>query len=50
MLAVTQTTVTLAAYLRGLVLSMGIIVKAYLIAKASPTAASTSVETYPDQA
>lgn len=49
MLAVTQTTVTLAACLRGLVLSMGIIVKAYLIAKTSPIAI-TSAETYPDQA
>ena len=42
-LAVSPTTVTLAACLRGIVLSIGIIVKAYPIAKASPTA-STSIE------
>gem|GEM_PF-5948173 len=50
MLAVSQTTVTLAACIRGLILNMRIIVKVYLIAKASPIAASTSVETYPNQA
>jgi hypothetical protein len=50
MLAVCQTTVTLAACIRGLILSIGIIVKVYLIAKASSIAASTSVETYPNQA
>ena len=47
MLAVSQTTVALAACIRGLILSMRINVKVYLIAKASPIAASTSVETYP---
>jgi hypothetical protein len=43
MLAVPPTTVTLAACLRGIALSIGIIVKAYPIANASPTP-STSVE------
>jgi hypothetical protein len=47
MLAVSQTTVTLAACIRGLILSIRIKVQVYLIAKASPIAASTSVETYP---
>jgi hypothetical protein len=41
-LAVSPTTVTLAARLNGIVLSIRIIVKAYPIAKASPTA-NTSV-------
>ena len=49
MLAVSQTIVTLAACIRGLILSIRIIVKVYLIAKASPIAASTSVETYPNR-
>ena len=45
-LAVSATTVTLAAYLGDIVLSIGIIVKAYPTANASPTA-STSVEIVP---
>jgi hypothetical protein len=50
MLAVSQTTVTPADSIRGLILSMRIIVKVlYLIAKASPIAASTTVKTYPNQ-
>jgi hypothetical protein len=47
-LAVSPTTVTLAACLKGIVLSIGIIVKAYPIAKASPTD-NTSIGICPNQ-